>query len=538
MSYISNPNQPIVFGSLPEANCDACGDGTSKQLVDVNDELFFQLEAQPCTDELVLSNEAAVVWTNSAGRVCGDADEFGIYSFNFTTTEPYQVYKIIIVVNTLTSGELTIHLQGGDSYTFYTAGTYEIYLSSDVAINGDLTPQIYLDGSTFVGCFSTNIRVYGVGTALQVAWVDAGTLEVVSLVDSITTVVDNFVTVGLDMASQSVDAGCYRLAITDSCDYACGAGGIINGSFVSTAGWDLTDGGWTIAGGQAEFNGDTSDNKEIINLTELCTGETYIVTVDIASAVDTRLFASAGTGGTSTPPYHASAGIQTFEIVAGTGTLNFTLRCTAMADGASMVIRSVSVQLAESSLEFTQYSNVLSVGEYDDCGRFLKIGGCNASNQFGLAFSGTSFLPSVRVEGIRYKPQYDVDVDSFRSASGNWTANYVDRRKKWTFHFGRVPENVLDFLSVVLFFDNCYINDELYFPANDEFPQIDWNDADNKFGRFDIEMYEKKNKVTKVLCTTGDADCLPSILDTSDEPFLLTEGLERITTESGTNIYW
>jgi hypothetical protein len=537
MSYISNPNQPIVFGSLPEVNCDACGDGTFKQLVDVNDELFLQLEAQTCTDELVLSNQAAVEWTNAAGRVCGDADAFGIYSFNFTTPEPYQVYKVLIVVNTLTSGELTIFLQGGDSFTFYTAGTYEIYLSSDVAINGDLTPQIYLTGSTFVGCFSSAIRVYGVGTAIQAAWVDLE-LNVISLVDSIVTVVDNYVTVALDMASQSVPEGCARLAITDNCDYACGANGILNGEFTSSAAWTSPSGGWTITGGAANFSGDEGDTKPLYNSQELCTGTEYKVTIEVSEITDTRILIFCGTGSTVSPLYVDTVGTHEFTLVAGTGDLRFAIRDNAMADHATAQILSVSVLISEPDIVFTQYSNILSIGDYSDCGKFLKIGGCNAANQFGLAFSGTSFLPSVRVEGVRYKPQYDVDVDSFRSASGNWSANYVDRRKKWTFHFGRVPENVLDFLSVVLFFDNCYINDELYFPANDEFPQIDWNDADNKYGRFDIEMYEKKNKVTKVLCSTGDADCLPSILDTSDESFLLTEGLERITSESGTNIYW
>ena len=535
MSYISNPNQPIVFGSLPEANCDACGDGTSKQLVDVNDELFFQLEAQPCTDELAISNQSAIVWTSAAGRVCGDADAFGIYSFNFTTTEVFRVFKVQIVVNTLTSGELTIHIQGGDSYTFYTAGTYEIYLSSDVAANGDLTPQIYLNGASFVGCFSSAIRVYGVGTDISVAWVEADTLAFISEVDSVITVVDNYVTVALDMASQSVE-GCARLAITDGCN-PCNIDRICNQEFITDAGcWNATgpDNWQLFPSGQATIEGDGLTPAAYLfeNPTEICIGTTYIIDYTLTACEGGNTFRLQGFDSSA---IRNTAGTYSETLVANSTTLKFR----AGIVGAGLIaVESFSIRTAPSSLTFTQYSNVLSIGEYDDCGKFLKIGGCNAANQFGLAFSGTSFLPSVRVEGIRYKPQYDVDVDSFRSASGNWTANYVDRRKKWTFHFGRVPENVLDFLSVVLFFDNCYINDELYFPANDEFPQIDWNDADNKFGRFDIEMYEKKNKVTKVLCTTGDADCLPSILDTSDEPFLLTEGLERITTESGTNIYW
>jgi len=538
MSFRPIPNQPIVFGSATSGGCANCSDGVNKQLVDFDDELFFQVEAPRCGDKLVLSNEDVQVWTEEARSICGDADALGVYSFNFTTPYPYSVYQFTIVVTSMTAGELIVSIEAGNSYTIYTAGTYTFYLQTDQAVNGDLLPMVTITGGSFIGCFNSGVEVYGVATDIYVGWVDADTLELEALATSIINVTDNAITVAMSMTDNEVGAGCHRLAISNSCNTECGSGGIINGEFTSSDGWDLTDGVWTISGGKARFTVTGVDNRTIYNTIELCEGLTYTVTVDIESDTDIRLFAEAGTGSTSTPAYITATGLQTFTIVAGTGDLRFALRAQApLSGGGSIVIKSVSVSLAEESIEWDLYSNILSVGDYDNACESMVISGCNASDQFGFKFSDTSFLPSIRVEGKRFRPQYDFDVDSFRSASGNWTANYVDRKKKFTFHF-RVSESVLDFLSLVFYFDNCYINGERYFPANDEFPQIQWDDADDSTGRLDIEMYLKHEKVTKVLCSASDANCLPSILDNSDEPFLLTESGERITTEGIVNLYW
>jgi hypothetical protein len=48
MSYTSIPNQPIIFHTEEEIQtpCIECGDGSYRQLVDLNDQLFFQLLIQ------------------------------------------------------------------------------------------------------------------------------------------------------------------------------------------------------------------------------------------------------------------------------------------------------------------------------------------------------------------------------------------------------------------------------------------------------------------------------------------------------------
>jgi hypothetical protein len=76
------------------------------------------------------------------------------------------------------------------------------------------------------------------------------------------------------------------------------------------------------------------------------------------------------------------------------------------------------------------------------------------------------------------------------------------------------------------------------FPQDDNFPSVEYQDADTYLGSFDIDLVEKISKVVKVQCGDSDADCLPSILDNSDEPFLLTQDLNRITTQDSVNLYY
>lgn len=538
MSYTSIPNQPIIFQPSTALSADCgCSPDTWKQLVDFDDQIFFQLEAGDCTDKLPLSGFANTSWSRDKGDVCSDeAVVGGNATVVFTMTEPYEVFRVVVVINSLDEGSLTMTLQGGDSYTFYTAGTYELFLSTQEAILGDLSLFLFFASDTYVGCFSLDAYVAGIKTDIQVAWVEADTLDFIEPATYVTTVVENKVTVAIDMTDNEIGAGCYRLAINDNCD-TCVIDGLCNQEL-------LTDGGcWTAVGddnwqlfpnGQASIEGGelTPGNYNFTNSTELCIGAEYEISYAITSIDGGNTFRIIGVGAGI---IRTDAGAYT-EVITATGT-NLAFRA-GIAGAGYIAVEQLTVKLLPSSVDYTQYSETLSVGDYDDPCKFLNIGGCNAADQFGFAFAGSSFLPSIRLEGIKYKPQYDTDVDTFRYASGKWAASYVDRRKKWSFNFGRVPERVLDFLSTVIYYDNCYINDELYFPSEGEFPSVSWENADSRFGAVEIEMYLKSEKVSKVLCTAADADCLPSILDNNTENFLLTESNERITTEGGVSILW
>jgi hypothetical protein len=200
------------------------------------------------------------------------------------------------------------------------------------------------------------------------------------------------------------------------------------------------------------------------------------------------------------------------------------------------VIKLVEIGIEDTDIQWDKFSDVLAIGDYNDECKYFKIEGCNAEDQFNLAFGGSSFLPAIRLEGRKFRPQYVTEVNNFRFASGIYATTYVDREKKWTFAFGRLPEYVLDFLSTIFYYDNCYVNGDLYYSIDGEFPDIEYNDADD-LGALNIDLALKSSKVRKTICSNTDADCLPSILDNGDEPFLLSQDDQRLTTENSVNLY-
>jgi hypothetical protein len=266
---------------------------------------------------------------------------------------------------------------------------------------------------------------------------------------------------------------------------------------------------------------------------ELCDGLTYNVSIFIQSASNVRIYAVVGANQVA----FSGSGNQTVSIVAdGNNPLTILVEQLGGSAGTAELTRAIRVEVADEDIIWNAYTDVLAIGDYNDTCKYYKIEGCNAEDQFNLAFGGSSFLPSIRLEGRKFRAQYQTEVNNFRFASGGWRTTYVDREKKWTFNFGRLPEYVLDFLSTVFYYDNTYINGDLYYPIDGEFPDVEYNDADD-LGAISIDLAFKKSKVRKILCSNTDADCLPSILN-NDEPFILTEDGQRITTENSINLYY
>jgi hypothetical protein len=541
MSYISIPNQPILFNPANElgANC-YCDPSEYKQIVDFNDDVYFQLEAPVCTDvyEGVGALGSEQHWTYEDGQICStyepDPDlQEGTWSFTFdpltSSNIMFSTFKIVVEVTSMTQGYLSVFFPANGNYQIFTAGTYEFYLNTFYYING-ITPDLVLffTSTTFVGCFNEP-QIYGVGTNINVGWVDSETLEIVSpAIIDYSYVNENKLTVHLAVNDQELTEGCYRLAISDPCDNSCGQYGLLFPSFENPAYWvdDVTT-QWSVAGGVATWIYLNEDGyvsaSNLYNLNapegdgfELCEGVTYQVTVDIASISNGSVSVGAGTGSVCVPSFATTPGIHTFTLTVGTGDTTFYVRgASTSIISATINLNSVQAFPIAADLDYVQYSPTLSVGNYDDPCTYLKLSTCNTYNQFGFAFDGSGFAPELRVEGLISQPQYKSDVDLFRFASGKTITSYADRVKSWSFHFGRLPEYLLDFLSIAFFFDNVNINDRKYVPADNEFPAIQWNEADNKLGRLDITLIEKKTKIQKVQCAAQTEDCvpLPPVLD-------------------------
>jgi hypothetical protein len=434
---------------------------------------------------------------------------------------------------------LIVGLNGSGTYELTLPGTYTLYFANPTMTNDSVT--LCFASESWIGCLSTNgIKVYGLASEnqMKVGIVDAVTLETVDIVAPLYTVKDNKITAAFDLTDVALGEGCYRLAITDFCTNTCGQSYVYNGIFRDAGGVS----GWTTSGtgtitlseGEAEFVLlDTQSATITSNGNDLCDGLQYYVSVFIESRENVRIFAKIGT---NQEQFAIGTGYQTVLITAD-GNNPLEILVTEIAgEPHSAVIKLVEIQIEDSDIQWDQFSDIINIGDFNDECKYFKIEGCNAEDQFNLAFGASSFLPAIRLEGRKFRAQYVTEVNNFRFASGRYETTYVDREKKWTFAFGRLPEYVLDFLSTIFYYDNCYVNGDLYYAIDGEFPDIEYNDAD-ELGALSIDLALKSSKVRKTICSNTDADCLPSILDSADEPFLLAQDLQRLTTENSVNLY-
>ena len=540
MSFTSIPNQPIIFTSNTVVDCPDCG-GDYKQLLDFNDQVFFQVESTPCDLSVLFKYDTiesgwGVPVDNQA---CSTAlDVSGLYCQLLRTNFIYQLYQVEFTILTLEQGSLTVGMNGSSSYELTLPGTYTLYFANPTMTNDSVT--LCFGSDSWIGCLSTNgIFVYGLASAnqMKVGIVDAVTLETVDIVAPTYTVKDNKITTAFALTDVALGEGCYRLAITDFCTNTCGQSYLYNGIFRDAggvAGWTATA-LVTLSEGQAEFNLPVASDQGSItqNISnDLCDGLQYYVSVFIESRTNVRIYAVIG----GNQVQFFGTGYQTVLITAdGNNPLEILVAEFGGAPAAA-VINLVEISIENDSIQWDQYSDIINIGDYNDECKYFKIEGCNAEDQFNLAFGGSSFLPGIRLEGRKFRAQYQTEVNNFRFASGRYATTYVDREKKWTFAFGRLPEYVLDFLSTIFYYDNCYVNGDLYYAIDGEFPDIEYNDAD-ELGALNIDLALKSSKVRKTICSNVDADCLPSILDNADEPFLLAQDEQRLTTENSVNLY-
>jgi hypothetical protein len=541
MSFTSIPNQPIIFTSNTAVDCPGCG-GDYKQLLDFNDQVFFQVESTPCPLSVLFPYET---FENGWGvpvdnQACStELNVNGGYCQLLTTNYIYQLYQVEFTILTLEQGSLTVGMNGSSSYVLTLPGTYTLYFANPLITGNSMT--LCFGSESWIGCLSTtNIRVYGLASSnqMKVGIVDAVTLETVDLVAPLYTIKDNKITAAFALIDVALSEGCYRLAMTDFCTNTCGQNYIYNGEFRDASGV----GGWTISGTgtvtlseeSANFNLGAGEDGTITQnqSNDLCDGLQYGVGIFIESRTNVRIYVKVGANQVQV----FGTGYQQVLITADGNNPVEILVAEFGGAPASAILKYVDIAISDADIQWDLFSDIINIGDFNDECKYFKIEGCNAEDQFNFAFGGSSFLPAIRLEGRKFRAQYQTEVSNFRFASGKYQTTYVDREKKWTFAFGRLPEYVLDFLSTIFYYDNCYVNGDLYYAIDGEFPDVEYNDADD-LGAINIDLALKSSKVRKTICSNTDADCLPSILDSADEPFLLAQDLQRLTTEDSVNLY-
>lgn len=542
MSYTSIPNQPILFNSTLPEPCEGCNNEFT-QLADFNDQLFWQLEAGACGSFEYVSDFISS-WTKSGSTITSVGTN-GAYSQDYARFDLVDNALLTVSVYNIT-GNLYVELVGGNSVIITAPGTHELYLSTTDLTSANITLYFYTDTiNTFNGSFAIDSLQPIPNGGLFAGLVDPDTLAVVQVLNPVITTSEQYLTAAIALNDYDLEAGCYRLAIADYCANTCGQYYIYNPLFNGQPlcigcvpiGWsnNIISGAetWSVGGGQAAITFvNATDQTELVSVTEFCENVEYSVTIKIQSISNARVRLLVDGVVLQTI---SAAGTHTFNVTPSQSGAVSILGYSFGGVGA-ITLTEVSARAYKEHAVYDKYSDVINIGDYSDECRYFKIEGCNAENQFGLGFNGTSFLPGIRLEGRRFQSQYDTDTDLFRYASGRWVASYVDRRKKLNYYFGRLPEYVLDFLSIVFYFDNCYVNGVAHIPSEAEFPSIEYNDADD-LGALTIELYKQTDKVRKTICSGTDANCLPSILDLGSEPFILTQDGDRLLTQSNVNLY-
>ena len=547
MSYTSIPNQPIIFNSqLPEV-CEGCGTEFA-QLADFNDQLFYQLEVGECGIVQFYQEFLFGDWTQSGSTITGTGNSGG-YVASYKTYDVVRNWRITVTIDTYNSGTLAVGTLVGTTVNLSAPGTHTFIVENYDQANGIIAFFfVGVAGDVFDGTFTVDSVESLANGWLFTGLVDAQTLAVVERFDPVLTLKDQYLTAAINLADYDIEPGCYRLAIADYCENTCGQYFIYNPFFNASpgcltcppVGWTSTPligaDDWNVGNGEAQIDLTVLGNStELVSVTELCEDKDYYVTIIVDSIANARLrFAVDGIGYGS---FITAPGTYSF-IVTPTQSGAVSLlgsQFGALLDG-EITVSKITVLADKNWATYDKYSDLIQIGDFSDDCQFFKVEGCNGENQFGMGFFGTSFLPGIRLQGRRFQPQYDTDSDLFRYASGRWQASFVDRKKKLSYHFGRLPEYVLDFLSLVFYFDNCYVNGQIVFPADAEFPTIEYDNADD-LGSLTIDLYKKNDKVRKTVCIGVDANCLPSILDLDSEPFILAQDSDRLLTQDLVNLY-
>ena len=544
MSYTSIPNQPIVFNTVLSEPCPNCNTDYN-QYIDFDDQLFFQLEAGQCGNVEFDSELLQGTWTQSGSTISSTGGSGGYIQY-YRRFDVVQNVLLTVTVTDIT-GILDVVLVGGGILSITAPGTHQIYLSTANTTSNLLVLSLFSGASPFNGSFTIDSVVPVPNGGLFVGLVDPVTLAVVERFDPVLTTSDQYLTAAINLADVAIEPGCYRLAIADYCTNTCGQYYVYNPYFngdpmcisCEPIGWtsDYSVGtdDWDVGNGLATIDYSVAGNITYLeSITELCEDVEYSITIVVDSINDgtLRFVVDQVTDG----PLITSAGTYTFNVTpSGPGKLGLVLLCD-FGLRANVEVSLLTARVYKEHAIYDKYTDEVNIGDYSDDCKYFKIEGCNAENQFGLAFNGTSFLPGIRLQGRKFRAQYVVDSDIFRYASGRTVTPYADIVKKWTFYFERMPEYVLDFLSIVFFFDNVYINGDVYAPAENTFPDIEYNDADN-LGSITIDLIKKNTLVRKTVCVAADANCLPSILDLDTEPFILAQDGDRLLTQNNINLY-
>lgn len=522
MSISTIDNQPIIIPYTQES-C-KCGDDNYKQLVDFQDQLFFQVGLQCGGEQITNQSYTDAVWTYNGALYTNDGTPGGFFKPRIRPNDIFNVFEVTVLITEINAGSLNIVMQGGQTYELTTAGEHILYFNTDVMSNGTtLTPTITYFGDDFDGSFLVGTFRYafvrGIYSNHKFMLVDADDNVVIEDADYYQPV-RNTLTVGFNLDDHDALEGCFRIAYADACDNTCGQFRIDNGLFAEDTAWTLINGASINTTNDAELNllhGGVGSPRAT-SQTLFCENKAYSVEIAVTKITGGQLAVRLGN---SAIILINAIGVYSQTLTSTLGT-ELYIELSGVA-GNEVDVEYIEVRYAnEQPYEINGYSNTLQIGQYTGC-EYVKLEGCCADDNFGFVFSGSGFIPGIRVEKRFFRALYETDIERYRNSSGDTGISYADVQKVKTLRIEQQPEYVYDFLSLLVWFDTFFINTIPYVPRGDEFPNIEWNDA-NDYGSINLEVIPASGLLRKVNCTNNEPSCLPTVFGDGGDYLLLENG--------------
>ena len=523
MAHLWIDNQPLVSENSLAASC--CGQSSFAQLITRDDKAHIQFAVYPCegteTPDFIEGSFEGY-WFAEDGLICNTVSAPGAWDASWENPDLFVFFQVTLTVTSMSAGTLTVNLDGAETYTITSAGTYVLYfkrftVSPDININ-------FSSSDGWIGCFSqSTIQILGIPISWKLGIFDSDGMAVAINDNPIFT--GNYMTFKTAMEDYDLPDGCYRFGLIDPCENDNNQNEICNPEFTNDTCWvpDSELSGWTIntSTGKAEYSEGGAASHGFVNTsTNLGQGLTYTIIWQLNSiSGDARARVSIGnqlgTWRTTPGTYVDTITCNDLGVLGG----NLILIGETITPGAAtIVVDFVTLSIATSDIIANEFSVPFRLSQVpDEGGCWYLLEGCNGSDQFDFEFTVSGFNPFIRLTGELAWAQPEIDGEIFRLNSGRSIIPYWDRVWKEELRLDPVPAYVHQFLSILVAFDNFFVNGNKYVPSEAAY-QTPGAQNDPKQEATAVMLIEKSTqKVRKVNCNGINATCVARVTGTYKE---------------------
>jgi len=503
------PYQPIAFGL--EENCTLpCSSWIQK--IERGDRTSFQFTYGACgTTNSILNNgdftdagtgwTAVGLWTYVFGWARSPIGGAG----NIQQAFSYSGYVELSFGLDVTNGTMVLTSNLG-LINFYSQG-------------GIITTVFNATGMTNINFFFSSANGGAIQNVELKPISNRGVLAVTDLDDNVVTAItnpnyftftDGFITTSIESwDSLAIPDGCYKFAVASACQ--CSQFGFIGDEFDTPNQFVVSVGGSSnvdISGGAMSVTNSGVSAVTVLKVGVLCVGIEYTVEYTL-------------TGMSVGDNFRLAAGTANGILRTADGTYTETITVTASNDNAQdlrfifgFVGGLHAVDVTDFSIEattpiVTYRSTPFSLKDSHDCPNCtVLVEACGNGDQLGFGFNGSGFKPVIRLEGTYRGSGYPSVSSEYEFASGKSSTTYARLKKAKSLLFG-APEYVHDFMQLLRFIDNVYINgvnkkctDQEY-PSSSKEEHVDFEIVTMTFVD-KVELTEKR-----ACATVADTGCSP-----------------------------